>query len=114
MTIQVSSRHVDSVTIVGLQGKLARGEGTTALRDAIRGLLDQGHKKLLLHLGEIQYVDSAGIGELVATITTVRHHGGELKLLKPSAKVRELLEITKLTKVFDVNDDEPKALKSFR
>jgi anti-sigma B factor antagonist len=83
------------------------------LRDQIRDLISKGEKKILLNLGDVTYIDSSGIGELVSAFTTVRNQGGELKLLNLTKKVHDLLQITKLYTVFDVKDDETSAIKAF-
>jgi anti-sigma B factor antagonist len=83
------------------------------LRDTIRDLIGRGQKKILLNLGDVTYIDSSGIGELVSAFTTVRNQGGELKLLNLTKKVHDLLQITKLYTVFDIKDDEATAIKSF-
>jgi anti-sigma B factor antagonist len=111
--MNIKTRAVDDVTILDVSGKITLGEGTQALRGEIRKLLDEGHKKLLLNLGEVSYVDSSGIGELVSAFTTTSNKGGSLKLLNLTKKLQELLSITKLLTVFDVHDDENKALSSF-
>jgi anti-sigma B factor antagonist len=84
------------------------------LRDAVRELLAKGQKHILLNLAEVNYIDSSGIGELVSAFTTVRNQGGELKLLKLTKKVHDLLQITKLYTVFDIKDDEAEAIASFK
>jgi anti-sigma B factor antagonist len=83
------------------------------LRDAVRDLLSKGSKQILLNLGDVTYIDSSGIGELVSAFTTVRNQGGDLKLLNLTKKVHDLLQITKLYTVFDVKDDEASAVASF-
>ena len=83
------------------------------LRDQVKDLLTKGQKKILLNLGDVNYIDSSGIGELVSAYTTVRNQGGELKLLNLTKKVHDLLQITKLYTVFDVKDDETAAVKAF-
>ena len=114
MTMKASSRQVNSVTIVDMSGRITLGEGSVVLRDTIRDLLSKGDKKILLNLGEITYIDSSGIGELVSAFTTVKNAGGELKLLNLTKKVHDLLQITKLYTVFDVKDDEASAIASFK
>ena len=113
MTMKTSTRQVDGVTIVDCSGRITLGEGSVILRDTVRDLLAKGQKKILLNLGEVTYIDSSGIGELVSAFTTARKEGGELKLLKLTKKVHDLLQITKLYTVFDVKDDEAVAVKSF-
>lgn len=113
MTMKSNSRRVDGVTIMDLSGRITLGEGSVLLRDQIRELLGKGEKKILLNLGDVTYIDSSGIGELVSAFTTVRNQGGELKLLNLTKKVHDLLQITKLYTVFDVKDDEASAIKAF-
>jgi len=108
--MKTSTRKVDNVTIVDLSGRITLGEGSVVLRDNIRDLIAKGDKKILLNLGEVTYIDSSGIGELVSAFTTVRNQGGELKLLNLTKKVHDLLQITKLYTVFDVKDDEATAI----
>ena len=111
--MKTSTRKVDNVTIVDLSGRITLGEGSVVLRDTIRDLISKGDKKILLNLGEVTYIDSSGIGELVSAFTTVRNQGGELKLLNLTKKVHDLLQITKLYTVFDVKDEEAAAVKAF-
>jgi anti-sigma B factor antagonist len=114
VTMKASTRQVDGITVVDLSGRITLGEGSVVLRDAVRDLLAKGEKRLLLNLGEVTYIDSSGIGELVSAFTTVRNQGGELKLLNLTKKVHDLLQITKLYTVFDVKDDEAAAISSFK
>lgn len=111
--LDVKERQAGDVTILDLRGEVRIGEGSIALRDAIRGLADTGKKKLLLNLAGVSYIDSSGIGELIANYTTVSRQGGQLKLLKLTDRVQNLLVITKLLTVFDAYEDEAEALKSF-
>ena len=113
MTMKANTRQVDGVTIVDLSGRITLGEGSVILRDTVRDLVGKGNKKILLNLGEVNYIDSSGIGELVSAFTTVRNQGGELKLLNLTKKVNDLLQITKLYTVFDVHEDEAGAIRSF-
>ena len=113
MSMKVTTRQVDGVTILDLSGRITLGEGSVQLRDAIRDLLAKGSKLILLNLADVNYIDSSGIGELVSAYTTVRNQGGELKLLNLTKKVHDLLQITKLYTVFDVKDDEATAIASF-
>ncbi len=113
MTMKTSTRQIDGVTIIDLSGRITLGEGSVVLRDTIRDAVSQGNKKILLNLGDVTYIDSSGIGELVSAYTTVRNQGGELKLLNLTKKVHDLLQITKLYTVFDVKDDEAAAVKAF-
>ena len=114
MTMKASSRKVDGVTIVDLSGRITLGEGSVVLRDTVKELSTQGNKKILLNLGDVTYIDSSGIGELVSAYTSVRNAGGELKLLNLTKKVHDLLQLTKLYTVFDVKDDEASAIASFK
>jgi anti-sigma B factor antagonist len=111
--MKVSTRQVDGITILDLSGRITLGEGSVQLRDAVRDLLSKGSKKILLNLGDVNYIDSSGIGELVSAYTTVRNQGGDLKLLNLTKKVHDLLQITKLYTVFDIKDDEASAVASF-
>src|SRR6202040_1318368 len=111
--MKASTRQVDGITIVDLSGRITLGEGSVVLRDTIKDLLSKGQKKILLNLGDVSYIDSSGIGELVSAFTSVRNQGGELKLLHLTKKVHDLLQITKLYTVFDVHSDEVTALRSF-
>ena len=113
MSMKVSTRQVDGVTILDLSGRITLGEGSVQLRDAVRDLLAKGSKLILLNLADVNYIDSSGIGELVSAYTTVRNQGGELKLLNLTKKVHDLLQITKLYTVFDVKDDEASAIASY-
>ncbi len=113
MSMKASTRQVDGVTIVDLSGRITLGEGSVVLRDTIKDLLGKGQKKILLNLGDVSYIDSSGIGELVSAFTSVRNQGGELKLLNLTKKVHDLLQITKLYTVFDVKDDEAVAIAAF-
>jgi len=113
VSMKVSTRQVDGVTIVDCSGRITLGEGSVVLRDTVDGLLGKGQKKILLNLGDVNHIDSSGIGELVRAFTTVRKGGGDLKLLNLTKKVHDLLQITKLYTVFDVKDDEAVAVKSF-
>jgi anti-sigma B factor antagonist len=111
--MKASNRQVDGVTVVDMSGRITLGEGSVVLRDTIRDLIGKGQKKILLILGDVTYIDSSGIGELVSAFTAVRREGGELKLLNLTKKVHDLLQITKLYTVFDIKDDEATAIKSF-
>lgn len=109
----IDTRVVDGVTILDIHGKITIGEGSAEIRNKIRDLLQAGKKKILLNLGDVSYVDSSGIGELVSSYTTVTNQGGQLKLLNLTKKLRELLAITKLLTVFDTFDNEEEAIESF-
>ena len=109
----ISTREVSGVIIVDIGGRIALGEENAALRVLVGDLLSKGHKKILLNLAEVNYIDSSGLGDLVSAFTIVRKQDGELKLLKLTSKVRELMQITRLYTIFDIKDDEMVALKSF-
>jgi len=87
VTMKSSSRQIDGVTVLDLSGRITLGEGSVILRDTIRDLIGRGQKRILLNLGDVSYIDSSGIGELVSAFTTVRNQGGELKLLNLTKKV---------------------------
>jgi len=107
-------RQVNSVAIVDLSGRITLGEGGTMLRDTVRGLVEQGHKKIMLNLGRVTHIDSSGIGELVRALTAARSQGGELKLVNVSLPVNEVLRITRLAALFDIAQDEATGAASFR
>ncbi len=111
--LNISERQAGDVTILDMSGKVTIGEGSVALRNTIRKLLGEGKKNILLNLGEIGYVDSSGIGELVSSYTAVNKESGSLKLLNLTQKIQDLLAITKLLTVFDTFDDEGEALASY-
>jgi anti-sigma B factor antagonist len=111
--MKATNRQVDGVAVVDMSGRITLGEGSVVLRDTIRDLVGKGQKKILLNLGDVTYIDSSGIGELVSAFTAVRREGGELKLLNLTKKVHDLLQITKLYTVFDIKDDEATAIKAF-
>ena len=113
MSMKSNNRQVEGVSVVDMSGRITLGEGSVVLRDTIRDLVGKGQKKILLNLGDVTYIDSSGIGELVSAFTAVRREGGELKLLNLTKKVHDLLQITKLYTVFDIKDDETAAIKSF-
>ncbi len=111
--METATRQVGGVAIVDITGRITLGEGNVMLRDIVRELVENGSHKILLNLHEVGYVDSSGVGELVKTYTTVRNQGGQLKLLNPSKRVSDLLEMTKLSSVFDIQADEASAIQSF-
>ena len=111
--MKATSRPVNGIMIVDLSGRITLGEGSTTVRDTVRDLLGKGNKKILINLGDVSYIDSSGIGELVSAYTTVRNQGGDLKLLNLTKKVQDLMQITKLYTVFDVKDDESSAIMAF-
>lgn len=111
--MQIEQRSVGSVMILDLKGKITLGEGDEALKDKINSLILQGQKKMLLNFGDVPYIDSAGLGEIVRTYTTVSRQGGQLKLVNLTKRITDLLSITKLLTVFETFDNEAEALKSF-
>jgi anti-sigma B factor antagonist len=113
VSMKATNRQVDGVAVVDMSGRITLGEGSVDLRDTIRDLIGKGNKKILLNLGDVTYIDSSGIGELVSAFTAVRRECGELKLLNLTKKVHDLLQITKLYTVFDIKDDEATAIKAF-
>ena len=112
--LNISERQAGDITILDMDGKVTIGEGSVALRNAIRRLLGEGKNKILLNLGKVGYIDSSGIGELVSSFTAVNKEGGTLKLLNLTQKIQDLLAITKLLTVFDVYESESEALSSFQ
>ena len=113
MSVKMSSRQVGDVTVVDANGRITLGEGASVFRDTIRDLAAKGNKKILINLGDVSYIDSSGIGEMVSSFTTVTNHGGQLKLLNLTKRVKDLLQITKLYTVFEVFEDESSAVRSF-
>lgn len=113
MSVKLNTRQVGDVTVVDVSGRITLGEGSSALRDLLKELIGKGNKKILLNLGEVTYIDSSGIGELVSGFTTVSNNGGTMKLLGLTKRVQDLLQITKLYTVFDIHEEEAHALRSF-
>lgn len=113
MTMKANNRQVNGVTIVDLSGRIVLGEDTALLRNTIRDLMARGEKNFLLNLGEVPYIDSSGLGELMGAFISVRKEGGDMKLLKLTRRVHDLLQIVKLETVFQVFDDEAAAIRSF-
>ncbi len=114
MALTIASRELDGVTILELNGRITLGEGSVQIRDAIRDLIGKGTKSILLDLGEVNYIDSSGLGEMVSAYTTAKNQGAALKLLKLTRKVHDLLQLTKLYTVFDIYDDEASAIASYK
>jgi anti-sigma B factor antagonist len=114
VALQGTCREINDVAIIDFSGKITLGEGSSTLRRTIKELIDKGHRKIVLNLYDVDYIDSSGIGELVSGYTTVRNASGELKLLHLTKRVHDLLQITRLFTVFDVESDEDTALRSFR
>jgi anti-sigma B factor antagonist len=113
MSMKLTTREVNEVTILDLGGRITLGEESERLRDTVRGIVVKGSKKIILNLDEVSYIDSSGLGELVTAYTVVKKAGGELKLLNVTKKISDLLVITKLVTVFDVSDSEMAAVSSF-
>ena len=113
MSLKLTTRDANDIVVIDLSGRLTMGEACAALRDELRDQIDHGVRKVLLNLGEVSYIDSAGLGELTAAFTSMRNRGGALKLLNLTKRVHDLLQITKLYTVFDIYDDEKQALASF-
>ncbi len=114
MALSIASREVNGVTVLDLSGRITLGEGSVQLRDAVRDLIGKGQKNILVNLGDVNYIDSSGLGELVSAYTTARNQGARLKLLKLTKKVHDLLQLTKLYTVFDIYDDEASAIASYK
>ena len=115
MSLSVNTREVDGVVIVDLSGRITLGdESSGKQRKTVRDLLAQGHKKILLNLGDVSYIDSSGLGELVSSYSTASSQGANVKLLNLQKKVQDLLQITKLYTVFEVATSEPDAILSFQ
>jgi anti-sigma B factor antagonist len=113
MSIKISTRTVDGIVVIDLFGQLKLGEGTSRLRDMVQQLLGEGYRKLLLNFENVLHIDSSGIGELMGCYTSVKNQGGELKLLNLHKNVRNLLEVTRLYSIFDVQESLATAVKSY-
>lgn len=111
--MQIEERAVGDVMILDLKGKITLGEGDELLKDKVNSLINQGQKKIVLNLADVPYIDSAGLGEIVRTYTTVSRQGGSLKLLNLTKRITDLLSITKLLTVFETYDAENEAVRSF-
>jgi len=113
VSAKLNTRQIGDVTVIDAEGRITLGEGSSVFRESVKDLLSKGNKKILLNLEHVSYIDSSGIGELVSGFTSVSNAGGSLKLLKLTKRIQDLLQITKLYTVFEVFDDEAKALASF-
>lgn len=113
MSLKMRTREVNGLVIVDLSGQITLGEASAALREEVRDQAGHGFNRILLNLGEVTYIDSAGLGELTAAYTSIKNRGGQLKLLNLTKRVHDLMQITKLYTVFEVYDDEKKAVASF-
>ena len=111
--MQIDERSIGDVLVLDIKGRITLGEGDELLKDKVNSLLNQGTKKIVLNLAEVPYVDSAGLGEIVRTYTTVSRQGGSLKLLNLTKRITDLLAITKLLTVFEVYESETDAVQSF-
>ena len=114
MALTIASREVDGVTVLVLSGRITLGEGSVQLREAVRDLISKGSKTILLNMGDVNYIDSSGLGELVSAYTTAKNQGAQVKLLNLTKKVKDVLQLTKLYTVFDVYEDEASAISSFK
>jgi anti-sigma B factor antagonist len=112
--MQIEERAVGDVVVLDLKGRVTLGDGDELLKDKVNSLVNRGFKKIVLNLAEVPYVDSAGLGEIVRTYTTVSRQGGSLKLLNLTKRISDLLSITKLLTVFETFDSENEAIKSFQ
>jgi anti-sigma B factor antagonist len=112
--LKITERRSNGVVILDLEGNIRLGDGSIDFRQHIRQLVQDGEKRILLNLESIAYVDSSGLGELVAGFTSVQKIGGEIKLVHLTRRVNELMMITKLLTVFDIYDNEAEALRSFK
>ena len=113
MSVKLTTRQVGDVTVIDAVGRITLGEGASTFRDTIRSLASNGHKKMLLNLAEVSYIDSSGMGEMVSGLTEASHKGGSLKFFGLTPRVKDLLRITKLHTIFDVHEDEAQAVRSF-
>ena len=113
MSVKLTTRKVDDITVIDAVGRITLGEGSTSFRDTVRKLVAAGDKKIVLNLADVTYIDSSGIGELVSAFTTVANQSGQLKLLHLTKRIEDLLQITKLYTVFEVFDNEATAIRSF-
>jgi anti-sigma B factor antagonist len=111
--MQIEERTVGDVVVLDLKGKITLGEGEELLKDKVNSLVNQGHRKIVLNLGGVPYIDSAGLGQVVRTYTTVSRQGGSLKLLNLTKRITDLLSITKLLTVFETFESENEAVQSF-
>lgn len=113
MSLKINLRETGNVVILDLDGRITLGETAASLRDTIRELLESGQKNILLNMGEVSYIDSSGLGQLVGSFATVTSRGGQLKLLNLQRKLQELMQVTKLITVFDTHTSETAAVRSY-
>jgi anti-sigma B factor antagonist len=114
VALTIASREVDGVTVLDLSGRITLGEGSVQLREAVRDLISKGSRNILLNMGDVNYIDSSGLGELVSAFTTAKNQGASVKLLNLTKKVKDVLQLTKLYTVFDVYEDEASGIGSFK
>jgi anti-sigma B factor antagonist len=114
MALSVNTRKVDSVVVVDMSGQLSAGEPVLLLRNTVRRFVEDGNKKFLLNLGNVSYIDSSGLGELITTYTSLRNRQGDVKLLNLTKSAKDLLQMTKLLTVFDTFDDEAKGVQALK
>lgn len=112
--MEIKERVVEGVSVLDLSGRIVLGEGDLQIKERIRDLLADGQRKILLNLGDVSYIDSAGLGSLISSYTTVKRESGKLKLVNLTKRIQDLLAITKLITVFDTYDTEREALDSFK
>ena len=111
--MDIKERVVEGVSVLDLGGKIVLGEGDLQIKERIRDLLADGQRRILLNLGDVSYIDSAGLGALISGYTTVKRAGGQLKLVNLTKRIQDLLAITKLITVFDTYDSEKEAIASY-
>ncbi len=113
MSVQINTREVEGIIVMDLRGRVTLGEATGKVRETIRVIVTGGHRKVLLNLSELDYLDSAGLGEIIGAYTTMRNAGGEMKLLGVTGRALDLLQVTKLATLFELFSEEAEGLKSF-
>ncbi|MBZ5575831.1 MAG: STAS domain-containing protein [Acidobacteriia bacterium] len=113
MSVKLNTRQVGNVSVIEVAGRITLGEGSSALRDAVNGMLAKDQKNIVVNLGEVPYVDSSGIGELVSAFSSVKKSGGQLKLSNLTKRVKDLLRISRHDLIFEIHEDEAAALQSF-
>jgi anti-sigma B factor antagonist len=114
VSVTIKTKETDGVVVLELSGRVTLGEATGKVREAVRNTVAQGHRKVVLNLKGVSYMDSAGLGEVIGAYTTMRNHNGEMKLVGVTGRALDLLQVTKLTTLFEFFDDEPAAIRSFR
>jgi anti-sigma B factor antagonist len=112
--METTTRHIGEIAVLDITGRITLGEGNVMLREIVRELVEKGDKKIVLNLGEVQYMDSSGVGELVKTHTTVKNQGGQLRLVNLNKRISDLLQMTRLSSVFDIDSDEARAISAMR